>query len=130
MVSIKFSAAAWMSFTVRFLQLRKQHNLTQPQMAESVGIHISQVKRYESGEAQPSLDILKKIAVAFNVTTDWLIFEEGEREPKSDLKLKFEAVAQMDADERQTVDSVLDAMILKHQAKRLFVQTKPHETAA
>lgn len=130
MASIKFSAAAWMSFTVRFLQLRKQHNLTQPQMAEAVGIHITQIKRYESGEAQPSLDILKKIAVAFNVTTDWLIFEEGEREPKSDLKLKFEAVAQMDADERQTVDSVLDAMILKHQAKRFFVQTKPHEKAA
>lgn len=116
-----------MSFTVRFLQLRKQHNLTQQQMADAVGIHITQVKRYESGEAQPSLDILKKIAVTFNVTTDWLIFEEGEREPKHDLKLKFEAIEQMDPEERQTVDSVLDALILKHQAKRFFVPNKPQE---
>ncbi|RUB20515.1 XRE family transcriptional regulator, partial [Pseudomonas aeruginosa] len=60
-----------MSFTERFLQLRKQHGLTQQQMAETVGIHITQVKRYESGEAQPSLEILKKVATAFNVTTDW-----------------------------------------------------------
>lgn len=87
-----------MSFTERFLQLRKQHSLTQQQMADTVGIHITQVKRYESGEAQPSLEILKKVATAFNVTTDWLVFEQGEREPQDELKLKFEAVAQMDED--------------------------------
>jgi transcriptional regulator with XRE-family HTH domain len=117
-----------MSFTVRFLQLRKQHNLTQQQMAEAVGIHITQVKRYEAGGAQPSLELLKKIALAFNVTTDWLIFEEGEREPSNDLKLKFEAVSQMDAEERAAVDSLLDAMILKQQNKRFFVTDKHEQT--
>ena len=121
MADIKFpSVVAWMSFTNRFLQLRKQHGLTQPQMAEAVGIHITQVKRYESGEAQPSLDILKKIAMAFSVSTDWLIFEDGEREPQDELKLKFEAITQMDDDERHVVLSVLDSMILKHQTKRFF----------
>ena len=73
---------------------------------------------------------LKKIALAFNVTTDWLIFEEGEREPRNDLKLKFEAVSQMDAEERAAVDSLLDAMILKQQNKRFFVTaTDKHEQA-
>lgn len=66
----------WMSFTERFLQLRKQHSLTQQQIAETVGIHIIQVKRYESGEAQPSLEVLKKVAVAFNVPTDWLCLKK------------------------------------------------------
>ncbi|WP_207389761.1 helix-turn-helix domain-containing protein [Stutzerimonas kirkiae] len=113
----------WMSFTERFLQLRKQHGLTQQQMAETVGIHITQVKRYESGEAQPSLEILKKVAMAFNVTTDWLVFEENEREPQDELKLKFEAVAQMDEEERRSILALLDAMILKHQTKRFFT---PH----
>ncbi|PWK30018.1 helix-turn-helix domain-containing protein [Pseudomonas sp. OV226] len=111
----------WMSFTERFLQLRKQHSLTQQQMADTVGIHITQVKRYESGEAQPSLEVLKKVAVAFNVSTDWLVFEENEREPQDELKLKFEAVVQMDEDERRSVLALLDAMILKHQTKRFFV---------
>lgn len=59
--------------------------------------------------------------MAFNVSADWLIFEEGEREPKDDLKLKFEAIAQMDEDERRIVASVLDGMILKHQARRWVV---------
>lgn len=110
----------WMSFSARFLQLRKQHGLTQPQMADKVGIHLTQVRRYESGEAQPSLDILKRIAVTFNVSADWLIFEEGEREPQDELKLRFEAVKQMDEEELRSVNSILDAMILKHQAKRLL----------
>ncbi|MDC9624027.1 helix-turn-helix transcriptional regulator [Xenorhabdus sp. XENO-7] len=110
----------WMSFSTRFLQLRKQHSLTQPQMAERVGIHLTQVRRYESGEAQPSLDILKRIAVTFNVSADWLIFEQEEREPQDELKLKFEAVKQMDAEEQRSVISVLDALILKHQARLLI----------
>lgn len=110
----------WMSFSTRFLQLRKQHGLTQPQMADKVGIHLTQVRRYESGEAQPSLDILKRIAVTFNVSADWLIFEEGEREPQDELKLKFEAVKQMNEEEQKSIVSILDAMILKHQAKRLL----------
>ena len=54
---------------------------------------------------------------------------DSEREPKAGLKLKFEAVEQMDDDERQTVDSVLDAMILKHQNKRFFIPAKSRETA-
>ena len=90
-------------------------------MADAVGIHIAQIKRYEAGEAQPSLDILKKIAVAFSVSTDWLIFEEGEGESQDELKLKFEAITHMDKDERHVVLSVLDSMILKHQTKRFFI---------
>ncbi len=76
------------------------------------------MRPYEAGEAQPFLDILKKIATTFNVTTDWLIFEDGEREPQ--LELKFEAVKQMTADEQKSIKKILDAMILKHQAKHLI----------
>ena len=64
------------------------------------------------------------------MTTDWLIFEQDEREPQDGLKLKFEAVAQMDAEERAAVDSLLDAMILKQQNKRFFANTTDkHEQA-
>jgi transcriptional regulator with XRE-family HTH domain len=118
MGAFTFFTSPGMSFTDRFVQLRRQHSLTQQQMADNIGIHITQVKRYEAGETQPSLDILKKIAVSFNVSVDWLVFEECEREPQGELKLKFEAVAQMDEEERRVVALLLDGMILKHQARR------------
>ena len=109
-----------MSFPERFIQLRKQNKLTQQEMADLIGIHVTQIKRYEAKTAQPSLEILKKIAVAFSVTTDSLIFENDERDPKEELKLKFEAIVQMEEEDQKTVKSVLDGMILKHQAKQLI----------
>lgn len=108
-----------MSFPARFLQLRKDNNLTQQQMADKVGIHITQVKRYEAGQAQPSIELLKKIATAFNVTTDWMIFEDGERDLPKGLQLKFEAVSQMSAEDQRTIQSLIDGMILKHTASQL-----------
>ena len=108
-----------MTFSKRFLQLRKEHNLTQQEMADKAGMHITQVRRYEAEQAQPSIEILKKIAVAFNVTTDWLIFEEGERELPNNLRLKFEAVSQMSEEDQRTIQSLIDGMILKHTASQL-----------
>jgi transcriptional regulator with XRE-family HTH domain len=108
-----------MSFSKRFIQLRKKNQLTQQQMANQVGIHITQVKRYEAGQAQPSVEQLKKIATAFNTTTDWLVFEEGERDLPNTLQLKFEAVSQMSTDDQNTIQSMIDGMILKHTASQL-----------
>ena len=110
-----------MSFPKRFIQLRKEYKLTQQDMADKVGIHITQVKRYEAGQAQPSVELLKKIATAFNVTTDWLIFEESERDLPNHLQLKFEAVTQMSEEDQRTIQSLIDGMILKHTASQLGV---------
>ncbi len=85
----------------------------------SGNVHIIQVKRYEAGQAQPSVEQLKKIATAFNVTTDWMIFEDGERDLPKGLQLKFEAVSQMSAEDQRAIQSLIDGMILKHTASQL-----------
>ena len=46
-------------------------------------------------------------------------------ELKPQDELKFEAVKQMTADEQKSVKEILDAMILKHQAKQLIGWLKP-----
>ena len=83
------------------------------------------VKRYEAGQAQPSVEQLKKIAVAFNVTTDWLVFKDGERELPNQLQMKFEAVSQMCDEDQRTIQSLIDGMILKHQAKQMMGNLGP-----
>jgi len=113
-----------MTFSKQFLQLRKEHKLTQQEMADKCGMHITQVRRYEAEQAQPSIEILKKIAIAFNVTADWLIFEEKERELPNNLQLKFEAVSQMSEEDQRTIQSLIDGMILKHTANQLVTINK------
>ena len=54
-----------------------------------------------------------------NVTTDWMVFEDGERDLPDGLRLKFEAVSQMSEDDQHTIQSLIDGMILKHTASQL-----------
>ena len=42
-----------MSLSTRLITLRKEKGLTQQQMADTIGIHVNSLKKYEAG--QPSL---------------------------------------------------------------------------
>jgi transcriptional regulator with XRE-family HTH domain len=108
-----------MSFADRLTALRRSLNLTQTQMAEATGIHLSQIKRYESGHTQPSLDILRKIALALHVSADLLVFDDGERGPADDLKLAFEAVSQFDDEDKAVARKVLHSLIMQHHNKQV-----------
>jgi transcriptional regulator with XRE-family HTH domain len=118
-----------MAFSERLAQLRKARGLTQQGLADLAGIHLTQVQRYEAGIAQPTLEAMKRLAIALSASTDWLLFEEEERGPDDLLKLQFEAVRQFDEEDRKTAFDVLEGLILKHQAKRM-VQRAQSQSAA
>ncbi len=107
-----------MSLSARLIQLRRERDWTQQDVADQVGLHVNQIKRYEAGSAQPSLEGLKKIAKAFSVSTDWLLFEDAERGPDEDLKLQFEAMNQLTPDEKAVARAVLEGLLLKHVAHK------------
>ena len=108
-----------MHFPARLIQLRKAANVTQQTLSEAAELHVNQIRRYEAGTAQPTLEALIRLAKALHVSLDSLVFEEGERGPDEDLRLRFEALAQLDSNERMVVKELLDGMLLKHQARRL-----------
>jgi transcriptional regulator with XRE-family HTH domain len=105
-------------FPQRVAALRKKKGLTQQQLADAVEVHVQQLKRYEGGSSQPTLDVIRNLAKALGVSSDQLLFGEGERGPSDDLKLQFEAVSRFNAEEKKVVRSLLDGMILKHEARR------------
>jgi transcriptional regulator with XRE-family HTH domain len=107
-----------MDFPAKLAALRKQQGLTQQQLADLVGVHVIHFARYEKGLSQPTLDIIRKLAVALAVTADELIFDRNERSPAQDFLLQFEAIANFSDEERFVVKSLLDALILKHQARK------------
>ncbi len=107
-----------MNFPTQLIQLRKQRELTQQQMADAVGIHVNQIKRYEAGTTQPTLEALVKIAKSLHVSLDDLVFGENERGPNENLKLQFEAVCELEDQDKFVVLEVLEGLIIKYQAKR------------
>jgi hypothetical protein len=55
------------------------------------------------------------MAVALGVSSDALVFDEGERGPDDALRYQFETIGRMPEQEQQLVRGVLDALILKNQ---------------
>jgi len=98
--------------------LRDERKMTQPSLAEHVGVHVSQIRRYEAGDSSPTLDVLRKLAVALSVSADTLVFDENERGPDEDLRLQFEATTRLSDDEKHVVKAVIESILLSHEAKR------------
>lgn len=107
-----------MELAARLIQLRKQKGLSQQAMADAVGLHVTQIKRYEAGATQPSLDALKKIAITLGVTTDFLLFDETERGPDDEMRLQFDVITRLEEEEKRVIRELIDGMILKYQARR------------
>jgi transcriptional regulator with XRE-family HTH domain len=117
-MSAALTAAFDMDFPERLAALRKERGLTQQALAERVGIHVTQLRRYEGGGAQPTLDVLRRLAVALSVSADQLVFDTDERGPDGDLRLHLEAVQHLDDDEKAVIRTVIEAVLLRHQARR------------
>jgi transcriptional regulator with XRE-family HTH domain len=107
-----------MEFAERLVALRKEQGLTQQALADRAELHVSQIRRYEGGNATPTLDALKRIAIALSVSSDQLLFDEHERGPDDDLRLQFEATTRLTPDEKQIVKRVLQGLLLTHEAHR------------
>jgi len=109
-----------MDFPERLVALRKQRLLTQQALADIVGISASILKRYEAGRAQPTLPVLRNLAIALGVSADVLLFDKDERGPIDEtLRLQFEAVSRLPKEDKKIIQALLDGMIVKHRAKQL-----------
>lgn len=119
MAVIHFWRIIAMSFSKRLVITRKAQGFTQQSLAEAVGMHVNQIKKYEAGTAQPTLSALIKLAQTFHISLDELVFEEGERGPDDDLRLQFEAITRMSPEEKKIIKALLEGMIIKHQTKQM-----------
>lgn len=112
-----------MDFGKRLAALRKDRKLTQAALAEKVGCHVTMIRRYESDEVQPTLEIIRKLSRALSVSADTLVFDETERNPDEELRLQFEAVSQFSPEEKEVARVLLESLILKHDSTR-FVRNR------
>jgi transcriptional regulator with XRE-family HTH domain len=105
-------------FPQRLSILRKERGLTQQALAIMVELGITQMKRYEAGTSQPTLEVIRKLSQALRVSADELLFGKTERGPDEDLRLQFEAISRFNEEEKKVVRSVLEGLLLTHEARR------------
>lgn len=107
-----------MEFPQRLAVLRKKKNLSQQALAEKARISVVQIRRYEAGISQPTLDVIRRLSVVLGVSADELIFDTYERNPAEDLRLQFEKLTQFNSEEKKVAKAVIEGLILKHEVKK------------
>ena len=66
----------------KFLKtIRQEHNLTQKQLADKLGVTYQAVSKWENGKNIPNIAIIKEISKEFNIDINELL--EGEKQNKS-----------------------------------------------
>lgn len=101
------------TFATRIKQLRIDNNLTQRDIADKIGITPTGISYWESGNAIPNFETLKKLADFFNVSIDYLTGNENNNNENDVL---FRKIGKVDAEKKDllmrilnnTIDSFID----------------------
>lgn len=70
-----------MNFADRVKGLRKEKKITQEELATLAGISVMSIRRYESGDREPKVSDMKKIATALDCTVTYLMFGSESDDP-------------------------------------------------
>lgn len=62
-----------LSLSANICKLRKEHSMTQEQLAEALGVTFASVSKWERGVAKPELELIAEIADLFEVSIDTLV---------------------------------------------------------
>jgi transcriptional regulator with XRE-family HTH domain len=115
-----------MSLSERLKEARTKKGLSQSDLAKKVKLHYTQIGRYENKGAQPSADILSKLADALDVTTDFLMSgsqdEMAEGISDKELMTQFKRIAKLPKEKKAIIKELLDAFLLKNDLKEKLAQ--------
>ena len=113
-----------MSFAIRLKKERVDKGLSQTELANLVGIHYTQIGRYENKGSQPSADVLAKLANALGVSSDFLTNGSTDELAESTLSDKellnqFRAIEKMSDNDKNIIKTLIDAFITKKKIQQL-----------
>jgi transcriptional regulator with XRE-family HTH domain len=115
------------AFGKRLAAAREAKNLTKQKLGEVVGVHHSQIGRYEKGEASPAAEVLKKMANALDVSTDFLMNGTtsdlaAENIQDKTLINQFNRITELSTENKTVVSKLIDAFLFQQEMKQKLAQ--------
>jgi transcriptional regulator with XRE-family HTH domain len=109
----------------RIQELRKQHKLSQVELATKIEISKSQMIRYENKGVQPPADILNKLADVLNTSVDFLINGNSDEKAKATLKntellQRFRELEALPEREQSVLLEIISAYIRDFRTKKAY----------
>lgn len=75
------------------LELRKEKNITQQELADKIGVTDKAISKWENGRGMPDLSLMKPLCKELGITINELI--SGERIDKKEYQEKLEEQARL-----------------------------------
>jgi len=101
-------------------QLRKERKLSREELGKTAGTSGAVIGRYERNEITPSVEIANKIALALDVSLDYLVGNTNAIVKDKRILERVESIATMPQNEQTQLFNVIDALIRDFKAKKAY----------
>ena len=109
-------------------QLRSDTGWSQDELAFHAQIDGRQISRYENDKVKPSVDVVIKLAKAFDVSVDHLLFDDSPKpplhEPTNKLTERFMHLDNMSKEDETSLLHVVSAIEAKNKLKSLLEEIR------
>jgi transcriptional regulator with XRE-family HTH domain len=103
------------AFGARLAALRKARGLTQPRLAERLGVSPAMLAYYERKATNPTAEFVKKAAEVLNTSVDELLDHAAKPRrksgPPSQLEQRLQAIRQLPREKQKLVLQFLDSFL-------------------
>ena len=104
----------------KIIELRKAKSWSQEDLAKEVGSSRVMIGKYERNDNAPSIEVLLKMAKAFDVTVDYIIGEGQLSTYDKDVLKRIEDIEQLDDETRSKLFFLIDNIIQNFKTKQAF----------
>lgn len=111
------------NFGANLKQVRTEKGFSQDTFATQIGVHVTNLSKYERNKSVPSLEIANKMANALDISLDELVHGQPHEQAlaritDTELLSLFSKTQQLPEDQKQTVIDLLSAFLLKANLKQ------------
>ncbi len=116
-----------MTLGQRIKRLRLDRGWTQGQLGVKVKAHKKQISNYERDVTIPSTELLIRMAKVFNVSLDYLAFDDRDNISSADIAdreflQKLAEIDKLSEQDKTTVKRLLDIVIMKNRFQQLAAE--------
>jgi transcriptional regulator with XRE-family HTH domain len=102
------------------VQLRKSRKWSQEDLAKQINASRIMIGNYERGDNTPSMEVIIKMARAFEVSIDYLLGEGLNASFNKETLRRLENMEKLPEEERQRIFHYMDLIIRNYKAKQAY----------
>ena len=111
----------------RIQKLRKDNNMSQTDLANKIGISLTQMARYEIKNIYPPADILKKLADVFGTSIDFLVLGNSSEKAanalnEAEIITQFKKIEALPSDEKKNLLKFITAYIRDFNTQQAYIK--------